>query len=272
MLRILYRHHYSFFVHPIYNVTRATKAETWIATGPQPRLSLQPTEGRWPQGWVLFRSRIFRRTNDYQARLYLDVGDGFTDERALIIPVTQKGTIHELIFLPHGLVGLQWSPIGAAGSFEQTPILMTEVGDVERTYRMGWRVFSMHKKLSREERVTSGLSYYRMLVDLSSAYRTAGTLRAYSPPSHTGRWVEHYRENGFAKVRIHGDAVIATLEQAAASLFVQSSANIQVSPIEMSLIRRYLFPYLIDQMRQSYDSECISVPLQQPLFQSKSKP
>ena len=66
----------------------------------------------------------------------------------------------------------------------------------------------MHKKLSPEERTISGLSYYRMVVDLQGAYSAVGVLRSYMPPSHTGRLLECRWGNGFATVRIHADVVI----------------------------------------------------------------
>ncbi|MDN5941007.1 MAG: hypothetical protein L0H94_03900 [Nitrospira sp.] len=242
---------------------RGEPADAWIASAYQPRLSLEPTDGQWPHGWVLFQSRVVRETTDYTARLYLDVGEGPVNERSLVIPVTRKGTINELIFLPNGLVRLDWSPIGTAGSFEQAPIHMTEVGTVERMYRMVWRVYSMYKKLSPDERTISGLSYSRMVVDLQGAYSAVGVLRSYMRASHTGGLLECRRENGIVTARIHADIVIAVLEQAAAALFVQNGAVSHGASSELSLVRRYLFPHLIEQVRQNYDVGSISVRLQQ---------
>jgi hypothetical protein len=192
VFRGVYRQRYDVKVRPVADLAAvAAKPGFWLAVGSCPRFALEIPSGSWPFGWVLFNTRLVRHTTDYSARLYFDMGHGFSDEFAVDISVTLKGTIHELVFFPHGLIGVQWAPMHASGSLEQSPIQVTRVGTLEGIYRMARRIIPVLWSQPQEKLIYLGLSLARMFFDLKGAYSAAGKLRTYAAAPTYAEWIEH---------------------------------------------------------------------------------
>lgn len=257
VLRQMFRPRYSFVSSPAQDVTQGRKTGTWIATGPQPRLSLQPANGKWPRGWVLFRTRLVRRTTDYTATLICETGDGIEDRQVICIPVPLKGTVNEVIYLPAGITALQWSPIGGLGSWDQAPLVMVEVSAIERIARMTWRVYRMMKRLQRENRKDAQLSYARLVCALQSAYSAAGRLRHYVPKHRHGRWIERSTHRGTVTLRIYGDAIISTLQEVSRALMEMEQESGVDRTGDVSLLRRHFLPSAIGHYRTNYHCSII---------------
>lgn len=168
-----------------------SRPHAWVATGISPRFVLEAPDGGWPCGWVLFDSRLVRHTSDYSAKLYFDTGNGFGNCHALDIPVTLKGTVHELVYLPRGLVAVEWAPMHAQGPFEQYAIQITKVSTLERVYRMARRVVPVLWLQPREKLAPLKLNVARLLLDLTGAYVAAGKLRAYAAAPSYPEWIRH---------------------------------------------------------------------------------
>jgi GT2 family glycosyltransferase len=158
----------------------------------QAAFSLTPVKGRFPSGWVLMNGRLVRRAADYSARLYIDTGRGFEEGASIAPPITLKGTLHELVNLPRGIRAMRWVVMESPGEFEQSPLVMTEIGIFERVWRMVRRIVPMFFKHRSEKRERIGLTPWRMLVGLQESYHAAGLLRAYTPALSYRRWIERY--------------------------------------------------------------------------------
>ena len=164
----------------------------WISTGATPQFQLIPLNGRYPVGWVLFETRVIRRSVDRSARLLFDFGPGGSDGLIVDIPSARTGEVQEVIFFPPGIVGLRWAPQMGRGEIQRHTVAVTEIGPVERVVRMARRILHFLWRRRREQLQAVGLSIGRMFVDLPGAYRASGYLRAYAPaPSYT-EWIARF--------------------------------------------------------------------------------
>ncbi|CAK0767009.1 O-antigen biosynthesis protein [Gammaproteobacteria bacterium] len=185
---------YYFEFHPAHDVmAEDAAAGLWRSVGDDPYFELIPALGRYPVGWVLLRGHLLREKSEYKTnydtKLYIDRGQGYLEKIALTIPVTQRGVILELIYLPRTVRGLRWDPLDYPGRFKQAPLVMTQVGMLEQKWRMWRRVSSSLLNKSRWACKSVGLTWWRALVDLKAAYRAAGCLRAHKPlASHYDAW------------------------------------------------------------------------------------
>jgi len=102
--------------------------------------------------------------------------------------VTHKGTIHELIRLPPGLIGIHWLPMHSSGTFTQSSFSLRRVGFLERSYRMLRRIVPVLWRYPHIRLKALGLDLPRMIVDLAGAYSLAGKLRAYTPAPSYLQW------------------------------------------------------------------------------------
>lgn len=193
VFRGLYGERYDIRLRPLTDL-RAVVAGTgtWEATGGRPRFALEMPDGQWPCGWVLLESRLQRRVQDHSAKLIFDTGNGFDDARALDIPANFKGAIHELVFLPRGLVGVQWAPMHTPGIFDQSDFRLTVIGDLERVFRMVRRVWPALWRQPRMKLDGLGLDAARMVVDLEGAYSAAGKLRTYASAPSYPEWIRRH--------------------------------------------------------------------------------
>lgn len=152
--------------------------------------------GEYPGGWVLLRGSLTRRNGSCCARLYYDLGAGFTEDQFFEIPVSGKGAISELIWLPAGVKHMRWSPIGAAGNFEAS---FSRIGALKRCWIMMRRVVSALLLHSGRKRRLAKLNFLRMLIDLPGSYRVAGKLCAHAFIPHYQNWIAAFDTPG-----IHG--------------------------------------------------------------------
>lgn len=193
MARWLFRRRFAFREVPGPGVTpRSDRPGMWCSPSGAPWFGLIPENGEFPSGWVLVEARIIRRGKDYNARLRLDLGEGF--DRGVLIepPISAKGTLREIVRLPEGICGIRWEPMQAPGEFEQSAIRMTEIGGPERVWRMGRRVLALWFKQPRQRRKRVGITLWRMFRNLPEAYRSAGLFRRYAPSFPYGQWLQRY--------------------------------------------------------------------------------
>lgn len=193
MMRWLSRRHFSFHQIPGPNLTPIPrKRGAWLCTSAVPSFDLIPESGEFPSGWVLITGRLVRKGTDFNARLRVDMGAGFERGPYFEPPFTAKGVLFEIIWLPKGIRGLRWEPMQAPGEFEQSPIRITEIGNLEQVWRMGRRVVPLLFKQPRDRRARVGLTLRRMLFDLPDAYRLAGLFKRYAPSLSYARWLERF--------------------------------------------------------------------------------
>lgn len=144
-------------------------------------------------GWHLLQGQLRRQGGAYDARLCLDLGDGFAQDAGLPVPTSVKGTINQLVFLPAGVTRVALEP-GFSASQELDALRIRPVGAWERRWRMLQRVVPLLWTLSRAKRLPIRLTWRRALVDLAGAYEAASRLRAYAAAPAYGEWIRQFDE------------------------------------------------------------------------------
>ena len=146
----------------------------------------------FPSGWVLLQGLQTRQGGDYDARLYYDLGDGFSEDRFFAIPASGKGVLNELLYLPAGIKRVRFSPTGAAGECESASLTFTKIGLWERRWRMACRIVAMLFLHPGRKRKRINLTFFRMLADLQGTYNSAGKLRAHAAAPQYAGWLAQF--------------------------------------------------------------------------------
>ena len=184
------RRRHTFTLTPLSDLSPAYGG--WISTGASPQFQLIPLNGLYPVGWVLFETRVIRRSADCSARLILDFGPGGGDGLVIDIPSARTGKVQEVVFFPPGIVGFRWAPQTGRGEIQRHTVVVTEVGTFERICRMVRRTAHFLWRRRKEQLQAVGLTVGRMLVDLPGAYRASGYLRAYAPALSYSEWIARF--------------------------------------------------------------------------------
>lgn len=103
------------------------------------------------------------------------------------LPVLASGRVHELVSLSEVAKGAAWTvvpPDGAEGGVTVRP-----VGRVEAHLRMAYRVWRAFRRLSRQERLSLGLTLTGAIRDLPCAYAQVSALRW---PADYASWVRRF--------------------------------------------------------------------------------
>lgn len=184
---------FSLMAKPGPNIVRQENSDFWLVQDVPAHMELIPEDGSViPSGWVLIRGWLHRFGGDFSGRLLVDTGVPETEMPWLDIPVTLKGTILELVFLPPGVRRLLFEPMASAGRFQLSTLMLRPVGHGGRIARQFRRVVPMYFKQPRERRQKLGLTVIKPLLDLQEAYRLAGRMRAYSPSPTYRSWIEQF--------------------------------------------------------------------------------
>ena len=146
----------------------------------------------FPSGWVLLAGRLNLRGHGGTARLFYEIGHGDNNTSVIALPISLKGTIHELIWLPPGIKGLRWEVSPSSGEFEQSPLVITEVGPLAQIWIMVRRIVPTLFKHSRKKRARVRLTFWRMIFDLRGAYKAAGMFRARASAPDYQTWIERF--------------------------------------------------------------------------------
>jgi hypothetical protein len=163
----------------------------WVAKNGPALFDVVLARRPFPSGWVLLTGRLLQRDADTSAKLYYDLGSGFSENQFVSPSISRKGTIHELVWLPHGVQALRWQATDSAGEFEQSQLHITPVTWAGRVARMLRRAVSTLTSQRPGRCRAVGLTTWRILTDLQSAYVAAGKLRGYSRISYR-EWIERY--------------------------------------------------------------------------------
>jgi GT2 family glycosyltransferase len=163
----------------------------WVANQGPAVFELVASGNRLPHGWVLLEGRLLRRGPDFTAKLYYDLGSGFSEDHFITPSISRKGRVHGLIWLPRGIRALRWQAMNQAGEFEQSPLRFKQVSSVERILRMLYRVVWTAITRGPTRCRVAGLLSWRSLFDLEGAYAAASKLRGYYVISYR-EWIPHF--------------------------------------------------------------------------------
>lgn len=193
LLRPIVRKRCEFELSPVHDVEMRDQTRMkWRSVGSDPSFILDPLLGYLPHGWVIFRTSLVRRAPNFTAKLYLNSGKGFSEAEAIQIPVSRKGTIQEVIRIPLNVKAIRFDPLESVGEFDLGRLTFTEIGSIERIYRMVRRIVPMLWLKTSVVCAQVGLTWMRMFLDLQGAYEASGQLRSYAPEITYPDWVSHF--------------------------------------------------------------------------------
>jgi glycosyltransferase involved in cell wall biosynthesis len=188
-LRAWVRTRHTFTLAPLSQVVALDDSGMkWRSVGEDPYFGLRPDHGRIPHGWVLLRFTMRLDAINYMAKLYWDIGNGFSERDSVEVPITLKGTVNHLVKLPCGVRALRWDPTSSPGEIVfQGQFTLIEVGRLEKNWRMLHRILSM----GRTRNDSSGNpgvigekgGLLPSLLDLERTYTGISRHRANGPPA-----------------------------------------------------------------------------------------
>jgi GT2 family glycosyltransferase len=154
----------------------------WWAYGNSPSFILSGDAVLFSGNWFYIEG-VIQRYNLSKAKLYYDDGSGFNESNSIIIPVTRRGYIRELVNLPSGIVGLRWTPIDSIGFFLQQSLSLTQICPIEASLRALYRVlFDFYRFILTNERrrpATDKLLKPLLKLQLQKAYQNTKELRVF---------------------------------------------------------------------------------------------
>ncbi len=158
MLRLLPRKIHSLLVVPVQDVeSNSFHEDAYLTKRIASSFILHGESDLFDTGWLYFEG-ILKRYSLNRVKLYIDNGCGYTESNAITIPVTLRGYIRELVYLPEGVVGLRWVPIDSDGFIVQQSLQITRIGRFEATLRASGRVlFDLRRFLSAKNRRKSAI-------------------------------------------------------------------------------------------------------------------
>jgi len=187
-------------LQPSRNITLTEDSNHWEITSIPAHMKLLADHHPIPSGWVLLRGQVLRQGSDYSARLI-----AITDQEihhVFSLPISFKGTLLELIYLPKGCKQLVFEPMRSLGSFEIADgLYLQPVSWAERIFRMIQRVLPVYAQRSRARRVRAGLRSYTPFMSLKKAYNIAGTFRTYSPAPDYDKWIEKFEKLSISEAK-----------------------------------------------------------------------
>lgn len=179
----------SFTLRPASNLRRLDDADAWEAVAGPVRFELDPGRQAFPSGWVLVTGRVTSTILDGSARLLIEHARG---QLSLDIPVSRAGSVFELVNLPPDIRQIVWEPSRADGAFRHTPLRVSKIGFMRRTWLMARRVAFMLWTRPADQKARAGLGWHKTLYDLRGQYRASGTLRAFGSAMPYAQWFERY--------------------------------------------------------------------------------
>ncbi len=141
-------------------------------------------------GWLFIQGKIQARQPRGETRLRWQCSRGLWHEQTL--PITRRGTLQELIYLPMGAsqLALLTSSEGADCLVEIAQI--RQASRFESLWRGLRRVWPFYKRLNRHKRRRLGLSWHLWLTNLPQAYELVGKLRDDRPLHDYEHWLARF--------------------------------------------------------------------------------
>lgn len=141
-------------------------------------------------GWLLIRGCVLTNQLRGETRLRWQCGQGRWHEQ--VLPVTRRGTLQELVYLPSGAshLSLLASSSGAECKVEITQLCC--VSRAESIWRRLRRVLPFYRRLTISKRKRLGLSWHLWLTDLAQAYYLVGKVRDDKPLHAYEEWLANF--------------------------------------------------------------------------------
>lgn len=141
-------------------------------------------------GWLFIQGKIQTHQPRGETRLRWQCRQGRWHEKTL--PVTRRGTLQELVYLPRGAHQLALLP-SSEGADCQVEISQTrQASTVESLWRRLRRVLPFYCRLNIQRRKRMGLSWHLWLTNLPQAYELVGKLRDDRPLHAYEHWLASF--------------------------------------------------------------------------------
>ncbi|MRT56174.1 glycosyltransferase [Enterobacteriaceae bacterium RIT693] len=140
-------------------------------------------------GWFLIQGTLYTRQSRGETRLRWRC-QGVWHEK--ILPVTRRGTLQELVWLPAGAcqVGLLASSEGA--EYQLNVSRFAQVSATNSVWRRLRRVWPFYPRLNTQKRRRLGLSWHLWFTDLRQAYELVGKIRDDRPLHAYEHWLANF--------------------------------------------------------------------------------
>ena len=140
--------------------------------------------------WFLIQGTLHVRQPRGETRLRWQCSQGNWHEQ--ILPITRRGTLQELVWLPLGAsqVALLASSEGAECQFSLTRFAPVSAG--HSFWRRLRRVWPFYQRLNAQKRKRLGLSWHLWFTDLQQAYQLVGKLRDDRPLHAYANWLASF--------------------------------------------------------------------------------
>lgn len=156
-----------------------------------PRLELALPKDFADGGWYLLRGTLLRRGGDYDARLYYESPGGDAEADWFPVPAAASGAVHELLEFPPGVRRLTFDA-GSGAEAEATNLQLARVPRWQRGWWMLRRVLPQLWLQPPGRRKVAGLTLWRALRNLRSAYESTSRLRAHAAAPAYGEWIRSF--------------------------------------------------------------------------------
>jgi GT2 family glycosyltransferase len=99
----------------------------WEAQDSNSQFLLIPRSGRFPMRWCEIEIGLHHPDGPHQALLYVDTGNGFTENAAIELPLHERGELRAVIELQRRIRALRLNPRQQAGRFEIKDVIIREI-------------------------------------------------------------------------------------------------------------------------------------------------
>ncbi|MEI2415955.1 glycosyltransferase family 2 protein [Orrella sp. JC864] len=171
---------------PLRDLAPAGRQRFWRSLGDAPLLLLSGDLAAWSNGWVLVRGFLHAESRE-ATYLCIELVDG----RLVHVktPVTARGKIQEVIWLPPGSRRLLLQPVSCPGEFELAELSLQPLDWFRSFFRRAWRVRKTQKKHPRRLLRRMGWPRLGPWLNVPRAYEVANALRDHIPHTSYARYL-----------------------------------------------------------------------------------
>ncbi len=142
--RAVHRRRFSVSPIPLQHLEFHEEEAKWQSTGGDPIFELKVGK-RQPRGWVRIRAELAIPEGELLGPvLYVDAGEGYSEEGRIKLNVPQNGMIDMIVRLPDRVEALRFDPLERAGEFRLGRLEFQEMGRLEVGVRIIGRLLRRH--------------------------------------------------------------------------------------------------------------------------------
>lgn len=141
-------------------------------------------------GWLLIRGRVLASQARGETHLRWQCGRGIWHEQ--VLPVTRRGTLQELVYLPPGASHLSLLASSQGADCHVEISVLRCASPIESLWRRLRRILPFYRCLTNSRRKRLGLSWHLWLTDLQQAYQLVGRVRDDKPLHAYEEWLANF--------------------------------------------------------------------------------